>query len=39
MRLRWRLCDGYAPGLVGTDFVELDDAGRFLRFIGLFAWP
>lgn len=30
MRLRWRLCDGDAPGLVGTDFVELDVAGRFL---------
>jgi hypothetical protein len=39
MRLRWRLCDKDAPGLEGTDFVELDGAGRFLRVIGFFPWP
>jgi hypothetical protein len=39
LRLRWRLCDKDVPGLEGTDYVELNDAGRFLRVIGFFEWP
>ena len=35
---RWRLCDKDA-GLEGVDFVELDDACKFVRVIGFFPWP
>ena len=39
LRLRWRLCDRDVPGLEGTDYVELDDAGKFMRVVGFFPWP
>jgi hypothetical protein len=39
LRLRWRLCDQDVPGLEGVDFVELNDAGKFVRVIGFFPWP
>ena len=39
LRLRWRLCEGQDAGLEGTDYVELDEASRFVRVIGFFEWP
>ena len=39
LRLRWRLCDKDVPALEGTDYVELDAAGKFVRVVGFFPWP